>query len=176
MKQILRLLIFFLVLGLTSLTKAEMVKYIDENGKIHYVDTDYGKVPDRYKHQIKATETKQETKVTETTAPNVPALPVLQQMTTQQPPQIKSVEIFVSANCPKCMFIESIFKNANVKYSRYDINTDPAARKRYTELNVNAIPVIIIGSQVMTEFDTNKFFAAIRSAESSKESPLGSAP
>jgi len=156
--------------------QAEMVKYVDENGKIHYVDTDYGKVPDRYKHQIKAKEikteeVKEEAKPEEASATPVPALTNPQAVTAPSTVKAKSVEMFVNSDCPKCLLVQSALNNSNVVYTTYNIETDPEARKRYESLNTSVLPVLIIGgSQVMTEFDVNKFFTAIRSGSSSTDS------
>ena len=37
---------------LTSNSQAKMVRYLDENGKAHYVNTDYAKVPEQYLYQF----------------------------------------------------------------------------------------------------------------------------
>lgn len=108
-----------------------MVYYHDEQGKIHYVNTDFAKVPDKYMYQVigqldepKLTPAKEEVEVSVSPTP------------ANQPPEPKkqtaSVKVYVSDTCGEaCSSFELALQVRNIVYQRVDITKDPEGKKLY---------------------------------------------
>ncbi len=129
--------------------QAKMVRYMDEYGRPHYVNTDLGQVPERYRSQI---EPKKEPVIdnekVEKPAPQVPT-PQLPVAVSPEPGAYEKVVLLISPNCPNCVRVQN-FLNANrVSYVYYDIETDAAGHEKYAAVEEGELPVAVLGEQVI---------------------------
>lgn len=59
--------------------------------------------------------------------------------------------------CGACKRARSYFASNNIKYTDYDIEYNPIAKKRYNQLGANGVPVIFYGKKRMNGFGEEKF-------------------
>lgn len=154
MKKIAALCALVTVLGTTP-ALAKMVSYVDENGKVHYVNTDYAKVPDRYLPQVQG-QIPAEEQASEMLQPEEPAQPVqnptpipaenLKLQSLEKKPETK---FFVSQNCPACLFAEGILQQQGLPYTKYFIDDGGVGQQLYLELQLTSVPATVIGEQII---------------------------
>ena len=158
-----------LIFSAAAHLSAEMVRYVDEFGKPHYVNTDYSTVPEQYRHQVEAQLKALEEKKT----PAVPMMPVPAaapmpaEPAQPAPKETLPVTLFITQDCPKCLVLGMLLRKEGINVITVDINT-PDGKERYAELKTAAIPVAIVGDEVITEFDPSRIFALAQGKESPK--------
>jgi len=63
------------------------------------------------------------------------------------------MEIFVTSWCPHCRDLENYLSSKRVQYTKYDIEKDAAGKSKYDQIGVRGVPVVKLGSTVITGFD-----------------------
>ena len=164
-----------IILAMIHPAQAVMVKYIDEFGKMHYADTDYTNVPEKYYYQVKdqiEKAQKQDTKAApaeEKPAPKAPlestvssktGSPFLTPAVPTTENQTKNVELYVKADCSQCFLLESVLRQRKIIYAKYDVESD-LGRHKYRALGVKEVPVTKVGGQIIVGFDLNGIYAAL---------------
>ena len=139
----------FWLFSLVTVCHAKMVYYFDEAGKIHYVNTDYSKVPDRYGPQVRRQLEKIKAPAAEPIEENPkdePAAEISENATipTAQP----LVEVFVQPDCLECRKLEINLKAKKIFYKRYDINYDHYGQQVYAQIN-GELPFTRIGEEII---------------------------
>jgi len=145
-----------------------MVHYIDERGKIHYVDTDYSKVPERYRDQVAGQLAAEEKKAGHSPAALPPGAGG--EATTGRTNNVilssgsgLQIDLFVKPACVECAFLEIFLNSERIPYDRHDVTQDPNAKKMFAELGSPPVPVIKIGSRVISGFQAAEIQSAIKS-------------
>lgn len=141
-------LIFFLGIFGTPLfhAVADVYKYTDSSGTAHFVDSE-NKIPEEYRSQIKG----------RATLPNINrnASPKYDGRAAASS-RNQNIEIFVTSWCPYCKKLEQYLAEKKLKYTRYDIEHDQEGRKKYSALGMKGVPVIKIGTSVLSGFDRSE--------------------
>ena len=136
-------IVTLIILSNTSV-QSEILKYTDNQGKTYFVDS-ADKVPEPYKKQ--SGETK---------------LPAISRLKAREYEKItptadqsksKKMEIFVTSWCPHCRDLESYLSSKHVQYTKYDIEKDTVGKSKYDQIGVRGVPIIKVGSTVITGFD-----------------------
>ena len=153
------LLVFVCCLCSTPLS-AEIFKYIDDQGRAHYV-TDPAKVPERYREQV-------------TARAELPGIGRYQESGPKLKPGesapaplrphaavSKKVEIFVTTWCPYCQRLEKFLKDNRIQYTRYDIEHDSKGMLLHQQLGGGGVPVTRIGSTVIRGFSPDDINRAL---------------
>ena len=137
--------LIILIVTTASAAQCEILKYTDNRGNTYFVDS-AEKVPEAYKNQagekaqlpgISKMQAREYEKVTPSAAENKPG----------------RMEIFVTSWCPHCKDLESYLASKHVKYNRYDIEKDSVGKSKYDQIGVRGVPVIKLGSTVISGFD-----------------------
>lgn len=150
-----------LILSLSTLTvfsgraAAEILTYVDESGRTHYVE-DPARIPEQYRTHAAQAQLPQLGKVPARPAAKRPA-----QMHLSPVPK-GPVEIYVTSWCPYCKKLEAFLASNNVRYTRYDIEMSDEAAARYQRLGRSGVPVIKIGSRVYAGFNPDDLAFLIR--------------
>ena len=148
-----------------SLCRAEVIRYVDENGQTNYVSGPE-KVPQKYQDQL----SKQKP------LPEITKLPAREfdaQIKTLNVPEHSlrpeksaakagKVEVFVTDWCPYCKKLEAFLKAKKVQYTRYNIERDKKGAKLHAQLGGGGVPVLRVGSQVIHGFDQAQVASALR--------------
>ncbi|MCA9403200.1 MAG: hypothetical protein KC897_05410 [Candidatus Omnitrophica bacterium] len=67
--------------------------------------------------------------------------------------QAPTVELYMTLWCPYCRKMEAWLKSNEIKYQRFNIDYDQAARRRYEDLNGRSIPMLKIGDTIIHGYD-----------------------
>jgi len=149
-KMILPLVAFLLATGDVS---AEMYKYIDDQGAMHFVES-LNDVPK--KHRRKATAAGEGGSVSYTApAPqDQAAKPKRKSSGDERTPFTGTVEIYMTSWCPACKSALAYVKKNGIAYSAYDIEKDEDANRRFAGYGGRGVPLIVVGNQTMRGFDS----------------------
>lgn len=154
-----RLLLVLLWLAAGIPARAEVLRYTDSSGQIHYVDR-LESIPPEYRKQ--ASQGRPLPRISKLQAPQYATVPAAPVHDSSSPSSTKTVEIFVASWCPHCRALEKFLKEKHIRYSRYDIENDARAANMYKKLGGGGIPVVRIGSTVMRGFQPNSIAEALR--------------
>lgn len=142
--------IITLITSMVLLTaQAEIYKWTDENGKVHYSDT----VADN-----QSAETINVDNVNTFTNVNIYTTPGWQGF--YKPPKKNgrnSVVMFSRAGCGYCDQAKQYFEQQNIPYVERRIDLDKEAYNDFEALNGNGVPLILFGEQRMEGFSVESF-------------------
>jgi hypothetical protein len=152
-----------IILCLPSAGWPEMVHYVDENGKVHYVNTDYQRVPPQYSNQVQS-QLRKDTPITD-------ASPDEEQKEESQPttePAIEEVpsvsaidvDVFVSADCEECPRLLQELAIQKVSYHRYDVVEHSYGRRMLIQYP-GALPFTKVGNLIIRGSNTKDILSAI---------------
>lgn len=68
----------------------------------------------------------------------------------------KRVVMYSTANCPACKIAKNYFKQKGVPYEEQDIENSPAARANYQKLGGRGVPLIMVGTERMDGFSSQR--------------------
>jgi glutaredoxin len=131
---------------------AEMYKYIDDQGAMHFVES-LNDVPK--KHRRKATIAGEGGSVsyTEPGKPNQATKGKRKSTREERTPFSGTVEIYMTSWCPACKSALAYVKKNGIAYAAYDIEKDQDANRRFEGYGGRGIPLIVVGNQTMRGFD-----------------------
>jgi glutaredoxin len=144
--------ILLLLLGLFSLsvdTQAEIYKWVDENGQVHFGDS-----------RPQEIESKQVTVKPNTyTSPSIEILSKIFE-TDSQPQQgskNKNVIMYSAAWCGICKKARNYFKKNKILFKEYDVENSAKGKRDYKKLRGTGVPIILVNNKRMNGFSENKF-------------------
>jgi glutaredoxin len=133
----------------TGTALAEVYKYTDSRGELHFVD-DVAKVPKKYRKQLENPQPLAEVSVMD------PAPAAKRRVAEEAPPPRQekpavsaAVEVFMTSWCGYCKKMVRFLDEKGIPYTAHDIEKDSAAARTYRELGGNGIPVVRVGSHVV---------------------------
>jgi len=152
------ILLTMMLLSLCGAAETEVFRYIDGNGRIHYVDK-LESIPAEYRKQVDNSPPLP--KISKVKAPHyaTPAPPPVHEP--QHLSKTKTVEIFVAAWCPHCRALEKFLKEKGIRYLRHDIENDTRSADLYKKLGGGGIPLVKIGSTLMRGFHPQSIMQAL---------------
>ncbi len=131
--------------------RAEIYKYADSKGELHFVD-DIGKVPKKYRKQVGNSDPQGNVSVLDTAPKSLSP----QRRAAPEPPQQQTassgsatVEVFMTSWCGYCKKMVRFLNEKGIPYTAYDIEKDSAAAGTYRELGGRGVPVVRVGSHVI---------------------------
>jgi glutaredoxin len=151
-----RICLLALVLFNSSLAGAEIARYVDDQGNVHYTNN-LEKVPEEYKAQLN----QQKPLPQIGKVPAIKAAPSGKAEYSAAAAQKGKVEVYVADWCPHCRELEQFLKSRKIPYSRRDLEKDEAAARAYSQLGRPGIPVIKIGSKVIIGFKREELLEAL---------------
>lgn len=131
-------------------SKAELLRFTDEEGVSHFVD-DISLVPEKYRNQLKDSKPLPELNVSNSIATPVESKTMLYQETDgKKKRQRKEVEVYTTSWCPHCRNLIAALDARNIRYKKYDIEKDMNAKKEYEARGLKGVPVTRIGSRFIS--------------------------
>jgi glutaredoxin-like YruB-family protein len=127
---------------------AEMYKYTDSRGDVHYVD-DLGRVPKRYRAKARTLDDLPPISVMDATPVPAKKRPSVDTGSQTKPRERFSgtVELYMTSWCGYCRKAEQYLKQKGIAYTAFDIEKDESAKRRYRELGgTGGVPLIQIGA------------------------------
>ena len=127
-------------------TVADIYKWIDGSGKVHFSDQKPSDVKVEQVHpQINSY-----TKVTYQLAPVRPA-------TAPSPKAAKAIVMYSTAWCGYCKKARTYFAEKNIPYTDYDIENSSDAKINYDAIGGRGVPIIFVGESRMNGFSVASF-------------------
>lgn len=136
--------LFVLITGLILFSgvsvNAEIYKWVDDKGNVHFTDNPPG---NKQAEQV-------EVKVNTYTA--VEITPLIERLG-----KTDKVVIYTTEACGYCKKAIKYFKKNNIAYVSYDVNKSRTGKIDYKLLRGTGVPIIIVGSKRMNGFRVSKF-------------------
>lgn len=130
-------------LGICSLSlgvsaNAQLYKWVDENGRVHYSDQKQEGVQ---LQDVKGTVNSYE------------AVSYDESLFTHA----DKVVIYTRPTCGYCNKAKAFFARNGIRYKEYKIESSTLAKKKYARLNATGVPVIFVGKKRMNGFSEHHF-------------------
>lgn len=124
---------------------AELYKWVDEQGNVHYGDSPPGNA------QLK--------KITGNVSSygSVSVEAFVYEAGTDKAQKARSVVMYSTSWCGFCKKAARHFRNNNIPFKEYDIEKSASAAREFRQMRANGVPVILIGKQRMNGFDADTF-------------------
>ena len=129
------LVIFILLSGITQ---AQVYKWVDESGRVHY-----GEKPEQ---GVKAKELDASISVTG-----------FKKVDNVKPVLAKKIIMYPTSWCTYCRKARKYFKSKDISFVEYDIERNAAAKCEYDVLKGRGVPLILAGKQRMNGFSVATF-------------------
>ena len=118
--------------------QAEIYKWIDANGKVHFSD-------EKPEH-MKVEEIKLEINTFENVSYDLSLFDTG-----------GKVIMYSTDWCSYCKKARRYFRKNNIAYTEYDIEKDSRARRQYKKMGATGVPVILVGKKRMNGFSVSGF-------------------
>lgn len=139
-------------LFVASDVSAEMYKYIDDQGTLHFVDS-LNDVPKKHRRKAKVAGEGGSVTYTEPTLPNQAAKSKMKSTGEERSPFSGTVEIYMTSWCPACKSALAYVKRNGIAYAAYDIEKDRDANRRFEGYGGRGVPLIVVGDKTMRGFN-----------------------
>lgn len=140
-RLLLAVVVVFAMLLLSGKSRAEIYRYSDDQGVLHYVDDPY-RIPEKYQGQLKDAKPLPQISIISPASKPVKYNDGLYNETSTN----KKIEIFVTSWCPYCKKLLASLDANGIAYMKYDIEKDSNAHAVYKSLGGGGVPLTRIGS------------------------------
>ena len=137
-------LALFTICCLFSPVHAEIYKWVDDRGRVHYSDK-----PSE-KHPVKKLDIKINS-IESVTIRNIPG------GASSSSAYKSKVTMYSTEWCVHCKRAKKYFKKNNIPFVEYDIEKSSSAKKRYDRLGGKGVPLIVAGRKSMSGFSPEGF-------------------
>ncbi len=139
------------LVAVSFITHAEIHKWMDEDGKIHYGD----RPPES--GEIEQLEISVESfSSVEVRNLDEGDIAVLGDTQVQQG-EAKKVVMYSTENCGYCKKAKAYFNASKISFTERDINKSAAAKRQWKNLNGTGVPLILVGERKMRGFSVSSF-------------------
>lgn len=137
-----KILAVWMVLACT-LADAQVYRWVDEDGKVHFSD------------RKPVAENSEEVELKSINSYEaVEIKPAPRSADNGHQPR---VVMYATDWCPYCAKARKHFADNGIRYTEYDIDKDPAARRRYEAMDATGVPVILVGDTRINGFSVEGF-------------------
>jgi len=139
------------MLIVTLSVSAEIHKWVDENGKVHYGDRPAQSGDVQYLEV--SVESFSSVEIRELNPDDLAILTENEKDKVKK----KKVVMYSTENCGYCKKAKAYFNAKGISYSERDINKDESARRQWQKLNGTGVPLILVGKNKMSGFSVARF-------------------
>lgn len=160
------LLIAIFSISSASQLPAEMVRYVDESGKPHYVNTEYSTVPEQYRSQVE----EQLKALKDEEQKNDQPMPLTADEIKEPVPQIpaaaqeKAIALFIKKDCAQCMLEAAILNKEGAVFTTFDIET-AEGKAEHAKIGSPDLPAAKIGDEIVLGFNPSRVIALAQGKE-----------
>ena len=136
------MLMFFTALLITFNVSAEIFKWVDKNGNVHFGDK------------------KPSNQETEELKLKINIFSGLKNEGASSQPKFKSnktVIIYTTSRCKYCRKAKSYFKKNKIAYTEHNIEKNRSAKRKFNSLGGKGVPLILVGKKRMNGFSKQGF-------------------
>ncbi len=160
---ILTLIVFFLSFGISS---AEIYSWEDENGVIHYSDTQPSHITEWEEKEAVPGDASQQDDQTQRYEYNPELISeILDELadgSEDDSEPAPSVELYVTSWCTYCHKAKAFFRSKGIEFTEYNIEKDKAAAQRMLSLTESrAVPFAIINGQLIQGYSSAAYERAL---------------
>jgi glutaredoxin len=160
------LFLFFAVSVAAMGISADIFKYEDSEGKVHYVDSE-SKIPKQYR--AGASDRSDFPEISKVSAPGATASSEPGQDNVSEVASSDNyaarLEVFVADWCGHCRALEKVLAEEDIKYERFDIEKSAEGRNEYARLGRGGIPISRVnGSTIIRGNNIERIKKAIADA------------
>lgn len=134
------MLVFLISLLTATSVTAEIYKWIDEQGNVHFTDRP---PPNQTTEKI-------EVKINSYTSPKIVDVDRLFGKTDK-------VTMYSTSWCGYCKKARNYFLSNNIAFEEYDVETTNKGKNDYEKLGGGGVPIILMGNKRMNGFSVKKF-------------------
>lgn len=132
---------------------AEIYKWVDENGRVHFSDRKAkGQTVEVVPIKVNSLKT-----VTYSSASTRSSVADNSASTQNAFPTKKNVIMYSASWCGYCAKARKYFSENNIAFTEYDIEKNRKAREEYDALGAKGVPVILVGRKRMNGFSAGGF-------------------
>ncbi|WP_163831169.1 glutaredoxin family protein [Spartinivicinus ruber] len=131
---------------LVSTANAEIYRWVDKNGKVHFSD----KKP---QHKPASTIDINQTN----TYQNIELKPLGPSSVKSSNKRNRGVVMYSAEWCGYCKVARNYFQSNKIPFKEYDIDKNEKARQEYQELGGKGVPLILVGKKKMSGFTQQRF-------------------
>jgi glutaredoxin len=135
--------------------RAEIYKWVDKDGSIHYTDTP----PDNQQQSLEITG-----RISSYDSPEILPADVAGEAATassrsgaDKSAKNKRVVMYSAEWCGVCKRAKKYFTEKNIAFTEYDIDKNPKAKTDFNKMGGRGVPVILIGNRRMNGFSAGGF-------------------
>ena len=136
--------LLILMLLLPSLAFAEIYKWVDAQGRVHFGDAP--------KHNVNA-----EKVVVNVNSYRHVTVETNDLFEDSSPVTAKRVTMYSTEWCGYCKKAKRYFQKNQINFVEYDIEKNVQAKRRFDALGGRGVPLILVGKQKMSGFDEARF-------------------
>ncbi len=144
--------LFILLLLTAGSAGAEIYKWVDESGYIHYTDTP----PENQQQSLEITG-----RISSYDSPEIlpaeGAATASSRSGADKSAKNKQVVMYSAEWCGVCKRAKQYFSEKNIRYTEYDIDKNSKAKADFDKLGARGVPVILVGNRRMNGFSTGVF-------------------
>ncbi len=133
------------ILAIGASVNAEVLKWIDDDGKVHYGDA----------RQMQGRAQVVNTKISSYEYVEI----------TKTANKGDGVTMYSTAWCGYCKKARRYFQQQGIAFTEYDIEKNKLARRAYDKMGGSGVPVILVGGSKMTGFSETRFDKLYRQAQ-----------
>lgn len=148
-----RFLYSLLLLAAASPLRAEIYKWVDAEGAIHYSDTPPATQQNTL--EITGSISSYDSPEIVQTEPAANAAAATSGM--GKTAKSKRVVMYSAAWCGVCKTAKKYFNENNISYTEYDIETNSEAKRNFERMKARGVPVILVGDRRMNGFSADGF-------------------
>ena len=142
-----------------------IVKYVDQNGSVHYVDN-ISKVPEQFRGKaVNADNLPRINKLDIAVGAKGQGDSVISKMLTKSSSANKKgpkrVQLFVTSWCSFCQQMESFLRKQGIQFTKYDIEKSSEGAAIHAKIGGGGVPVTRIGEEVIRGYAPDEVLAAL---------------
>ncbi|MGS2718436.1 glutaredoxin domain-containing protein [Eionea flava] len=145
---------FLLLITISVSISAEVYKWVDEKGQVHYGDN-----PNEQEKKTAVNISSNES-VTYSDAPDMSAKPSKgspAQPSSKAKASGKKVTMYSTSWCGYCKKARKYFQSKGIPFVEYDIEKNASAKRDYDAIGGRGVPVIVVGKKRMSGFSQKGF-------------------
>jgi glutaredoxin len=148
------ILLLVLVLAMAVPVAAQVYKWTDATGKVHYGD----RPPDDAKNEqlkLPVTSYNGPVKVTDWAA-------VIRRRPPPPTPRAHTVTMYSASWCVHCKRARNYFNTNGIRFNEVDVEATEATRQEFADLGGGGVPLILVGDRGMRGFDEHNIRALLK--------------
>jgi glutaredoxin len=137
--------LILVLIVVAAIAQAEMYRWVDENGQVHFSDTDPGNGE----------------------AYSPPDANIAEPVSGGN--ELPTVRIYTTQSCGTCKRAKTYMREKGIYFVEYDVEQDPHSRNEFRMLGGRGVPLITVGDQRMQGFSPSRFEQMLKMAQQSEK-------